>query len=429
MYKIYQIRVVREVLTWSTKVHKFSLMSEKFFIFLRHVIPKSIARRVRPAYHWLLAFCSAAFYRFPSRKLIVIGVTGTNGKTTVVHLTTDIFEAAGFPVASISSVRFKVKGKEWPNDLKQTMPGRFQIQKFLRRALNAGVTHVVLEVTSEGIKQFRHRFIRFQAVALTNVTPEHIESHGGFEKYKQAKAELFRRAPTHILNSADREYQFFARIPAYAKASAGKPAQKKFTYDGSGDFTQANAACALVIAKVYGIDQQLALRVAQNFKGVPGRIEFIENERGLKIVVDYAHTPDAMQKLYKKLVASRQSPVAKMFCVFGATGGGRDKWKRPEFARIAQVYCDQIFLTNEDPYDENPAAILKDIESGFSQTQNYKEVLDRKEAIRAAIESARAGDTIVITGKGCEQVMVLANDKKVPWDDRRVVREGLTEPK
>src|SRR3989344_3944895 len=162
---------------------------------IKKFIPKPIFNFFQPYYHLCLAYLAAAVYGFPARSLKIVGVTGTNGKSTVVHLITSILEEAGEKVASVSSLRFRINKKEEANALKMTMPGRFKLKKFLREAIGAGCKYAVIEVTSEGIKQFRHTGINFYMAVLTNVTPEHIESHGSFEKYRAAKAELFKKAP------------------------------------------------------------------------------------------------------------------------------------------------------------------------------------------------------------------------------------------
>src|SRR3990167_963534 len=184
---------------------------------------KRILRKFTPyfllsAYHWLWAFLSALVYGFPSGKLIVIGVTGTSGKSTTVDFICRILEEAGHRVASTSSIRFKVAEKEWKNNMKMTMPGRFVIQKVLRQAVDAGCKYAVLEVTSEGIKQSRHKFIHLNTAVFLNLTPEHIESHGGFENYRAAKLELFKATKNlHIINADDENAKHFVNIPAKEK--------------------------------------------------------------------------------------------------------------------------------------------------------------------------------------------------------------------
>ena len=188
---------------------------------MKDLIKKFITSFLIRWYHFLLAFLGAFIFRFPSRKLKVIGVTGTNGKSTIVEMITKILAATEYKVASLSSIKFKIGGKEWPNTLKMTMPGRFKLQRFLRQAVNSGCKYVVLEVTSEGIKQYRHKFIDFDAAVFTNLSPEHIEAHGSFENYRAAKGKLFQAAKNvHVINIDDENREYFLQFPA----------EKKYTY-------------------------------------------------------------------------------------------------------------------------------------------------------------------------------------------------------
>lgn len=412
---------------------------EAFLRFLKKFIPKPIFKALQPFYHWVLAWAAAVFYWFPSRKLRVIGVTGTNGKSTVVHLLTIILEEAGEKVASVSSLRFRLAGEDWKNDLKMTMPGRLRLQKFLRRAAKAGCKYAVLEITSEGIKQSRHLGINFSVAVLTNVTPEHIESHGSFEKYREAKAELFKVAPIHILNGGDPSVEYFLKIHSrrrivYTKKDLPQDIHLKLL----GDFNLENAVAAYHTAKILGIDRDAVKLALEKVEYIPGRIEFVQ-KAPFAVVVDYAHTPDALRKVYETLLKGREEGGGHLICILGAAGGGRDKWKRPEMGKIAAEFCDEIILTNEDPYDENPVAILEEIETGFSKarnskseirnyklpTINYKLILDRREAIRSTLKSARPGDIVIITGKGAEPWIMGPRGSKTKWDDREVVKEEL----
>ncbi len=376
-------------------------------------------------YHFSLAFLGVLIYGFPSRKLIVIGVTGTNGKSTVVELTSRILEEAGCKIAVLSSIKFKIKGKEWPNTLKMTMPGRFRIQKFLRQAVNAGCQYAVLEVTSEGIKQYRHRFIDFDVAVFTNLTPEHIEAHGGFENYKKAKGKLFQATKnTHIVNLDDENAEYFLQFVAKKKYTYGlnqgdiNTQNTKFKLQLIGDFNIYNALAAICVGLSQGISLEICERAVEKIKGIPGRMELVVSEP-FKVFVDYAFTPQALEKVYQS-IKNNFSPK-KMICVLGACGGGRDKWKRPVLGEIAAKYCHEVIVTNEDPYDENPVEIINQVAKGAGE--KAKKILDRKEAVGEALKSAQPGDVVVITGKGCESWICVAKGKKIPWDDRKIVKE------
>ncbi|OGZ32098.1 MAG: hypothetical protein A2V69_01370 [Candidatus Portnoybacteria bacterium RBG_13_40_8] len=318
--------------------------------------------------------------------------------------------------------------------LKMTMPGRFKLQKFLRDAVKAGCKYMTLEVTSEGIKQFRHKFIDFDGAVFTNLTKEHIEAHKGFENYKKAKGKLFtalekssKQNKWVVLNIDDSNFEYFDKLFSGKKYFYGidnqdaeiTPEKINLQVQLLGKFNVYNSLAAACVGLAQGIDLPEISGVLRNAKGIPGRMELVI-DKPLKVFVDYAHTPDALQKIYETLGKG-------LICVLGSCGGGRDKWKRPEMGKIAAEFCKNIILTNEDSYDENPFSILADIEKGFSQILNPKfeilKILDRREAINKALSLAKSGDIVIITGKGCEPWMVVAGGKKIAWDDRKIVRE------
>lgn len=409
-------------------------------------------RQIYSLYHFFLALIAALWYWFPSRALIVVGVTGTKGKTSTVELLHEILAESGQKVASSSSLRFRIGDEVTPNDLKMTMPGRFFLQRFLYRAQKAGCRYVALEVTSQGIMQHRHRFIKFDAAVLTNIAPEHIEAHGGFENYVAAKKSLFRAlAPggTAILNQDDAQSSAFAeacRVAAkiwYGRSGIETPDHVKhsvlhmshtrggisFDLEGThlqssleGEFNLFNILAAIATGMHYHIPMEKMAAAVRRVSGIAGRMEYVQR-KPFAVIADYAHTPDSMQSVYAALAGDH----AMLICVFGATGGGRDAWKRPEFAKIAETFCATVVLTDEDPYDENPEKILDEVTAGFSESfkTHVVRILDRKAAIREAIRRARPGDAVIITGKGCEPWMMGPHGTKIPWDDRQIAREAL----
>lgn len=378
-------------------------------------------------YHFLMAFLAALIYRFPSRKLIVIGVTGTNGKSTTVYFITRILEEAGFKVASLSTIDFKVGEKSWQNMFKMTMPGRFFTQWFLRQAVNSGCDFAVLEVTSEGIKQYRHMFVRFDTSVFTNLSPEHIEAHGGYENYRKAKGELFRLTKnTHIINVDDKEADFYLQFPAYKKYTYGmslgdiNAKNTNFKLAISGDFNIYNALAAICVGMHYGVDLKTYREALGKIKVVEGRMEEVISFP-FKVFVDYAFTPNSLEKVYISLKSKLKSKNSKLVCVLGACGGGRDKWKREVLGEIASRYCEEIIITNEDPYDEDPMEIIEQVAKGTHG--KCRKILNRREGIRESLSLANTNDIVVITGKGCEPWIVEKKGKKIPWDDREVVKE------
>ncbi len=412
---------------------------------IKEKIKKFIPEILISFYHFLLSFLGAVFYFFPSRNMKVIGITGTSGKTTTVDLVTKILENSGKKVASLSSIKFKIAEKEKENMLKMTMPGRFKLQKFLKQAKKAGCQYVVLEVTSEGIKQHRHRFIDFDVVSITNLSKEHIESHGGFENYKKCKGKLFKNRTTHVVNLDDKNSDYFLSFPSSRKivfttesyqreepdqseiikgeniesTSSGikfSVEEENFEIPILGKFNVCNALCAISIAFSQNIFFRESKKALKDFKGIPGRMEVVIKEP-FSVIVDYAITPVALEKVYKTLTSLKEKDL---IAVLGSCGGGRDKWKRPVFGKIASKYCKYVFITNEDPYEEDPMEIINQVAEG---AENAEKILDRRDAIREALKKAEKGDIVVITGKGCEPWMCVKGGKKIPWDDRKIVKE------
>jgi len=396
---------------------------------MKEFLKKFLPNFVLSFYHFILAFLGALIYGFPSKKLILIGVTGTNGKTTTTEMITEIFEKAGKKIALLNSIRFKIGEKEEINKLRMTMPGRFFIQRFLKKAVKEGCQLAILEVTSEGIKQHRHRFLDFKVAVFTNLAPEHIEAHGSFEKYREAKGKLFQVVKEiHVINIEDKNSDYFLKFPAKRKITYGLEKGEinlentKIKLKIPGEFNIYNALAAISVAISQGIDKNFAIKVLEEFKGVPGRMEEVIS-KPFKVIVDYAFTPNALEKVYQTLINLEPRSYnlkPKLICVLGACGGGRDKWKRPVLGELAAKYCDEVIVTNEDPYDEDPWQIIEQVASGTKG--KARKILDRREAIREALKLAKEGDIVVITGKGCEPSIVIRG-KKIPWDDRKVVRE------
>ena len=314
---------------------------DKILYKIKRLIPKSVFETAAPVYHSLLAWAGAVMYGFPSKSLTVIGVTGTKGKSTVTYLISKILESNGASVAAIGSLGYKIRDKEWPNTLKMTMPGRSKLQKFLSQAKKAGCKYVVLEVTSEGIKQKRHLGITFDCAVFTNLHKEHIESHGSFEKYYEAKQELFKAAKNiHVINSDDPNFELFSEFPSRKTIFYGintgemKAANIKTSDNGSefdvygtqfktslaGEFNILNCLAALATGAMYGVELPAAKPILESIRSISGRMEFIQHEP-FSVVVDYAHTPDSLEVVYRSL----KKKSGKLICVLGSAGGGRDR--------------------------------------------------------------------------------------------------------
>lgn len=390
-------------------------------------------RFIQFSYYYCMAYLGALWYGFPARKLTVIGITGTKGKTSAVEMTAHILRASGIKTASLSSLQISVGSTTIRNKTGNSMPGQFFIQKFLHDAVESGATHAVLEVTSQGVSMYRHKGIRWSYGVLTNLSPEHIQWHGSYHAYRGAKG-IFLEAVldtkgTVFLNPYDGE------TPYYKKAleKIGKGRITTFTLDAvaeevgtnpyfTGSFARENAAAAAAIAVACNVPKETITAALRSFVGVAGRFEYVQ-KTPFAVIVDYAHTPDSLLALYKTIRPTAQ----KMICVFGAAGGGRDTWKRPKMGELASQFCDHIILTNEDPYDEDPNFILKEIEAGIPTEKRsvVEKILDRTGAIQAALKMATEGDAVVLTGKGSEEVIHGAHGNVVPWNEREVVEELL----
>jgi UDP-N-acetylmuramoyl-L-alanyl-D-glutamate--2,6-diaminopimelate ligase len=394
------------------------------------------------AYHYCLAMLGALVYGFPSRKLFVIGVTGTKGKSTTSELIATILKEAGYTVALASTIRFAVGHESEPNLFKMTMPGRFFLQKFLRQAVGKGATHAVVEMTSEGAKQFRHSGLELNALVFTNLAPEHIESHGSFENYVAAKLSLAKhleqssKRPRIIVANADDKYgKDFLAIDADLKAPFSLKDAEPYTADDKsvrfvwrrgelftvplpGVFNLKNILAAMTLCDAMGVDTRTMKKALEHIAPIAGRAERVDAGQPFAVVVDYAHTPDSLRALYETYKGK------KLICVLGATGGGRDRWKRPLMGKLADEFCSSAYLTNEDPYDEDPQKIIAEVASGFSRIKP-RVTLDRREAIRAALTEADDGDVVLITGKGTDPYIMGARGAKEAWSDKKVAQEEL----
>ncbi len=417
---------------------------------IKRCIPSGVMKRLRPPYHYALAYLGDLWYKHPSRDITVIGITGTKGKSTVTELVTKILEADGNKVASLSTIQFTIGDTTERNLHKMTMPGRFFVHHFLRRAVDAGCTYAVVEMTSEGAAQFRHKFIQMNALVFTNLTPEHIESHGSFENYKKAKLMLAQqlaesaKQPRYIVANADDEHGAdFMNIDVEEKLPYRLSDLKLYTLqkdgislifqDGDeeatirvpivGLFNVYNTLAAITLTRALGVQLRTIESALRHLPPVKGRVEQFTTPKSapkqVTAVVDYAHTPDSLEKLYEAFKEQRK------IAVLGNTGGGRDTWKRPEMAAIAAEHCERVILTNEDPYDEDPRQIVEDMMKGITDPSKAAIIMDRRLAIRTALEQAEDGMYVIVSGKGTDPYIMGPHNTRQPWSDAEVVQKEL----
>lgn len=400
---------------------------------------------IEPLYHFALAGAGAIRYGFPSKKLVVIGITGTKGKTSTAEFMDHILMAAGKKTAVLGTLHFKIGEKDMPNLKKMTMPGRFFVQKFLADAVEAGCTHAVIEMTSEGARQYRQRFIDMDALIFTNLAPEHIERHGSFENYREAKLDIARTLARTtkknnflILNRDDANADFFRKVHPLTVVEYGRNSMRNLIADENhfdfvwnendahiegvlpGEFNAMNALASAACAKSLQIPTEAIVAGIKATSLIRGRAEKVSVGQPFDVVVDYAHTPDSLEALYKTFANKN------IIALLGSTGGGRDTWKRPEMGKMADTYAAHIILANEDPYDEDPMQIIEQVKSGVSN-KPVEVILDRRAAIARALAIAKEtqNSAVLLTGKGTDPFIMGPNGSKEGWDEATVAREEL----
>jgi len=424
--------------------------------FLRKLVPEDMILFV----HRLRAIFANIKYGFPSRKMKIIAVAGTKGKTTTTNMITHILDASGYKVAMLSTANFQIGEKKWLNDVKLTTPSAAYVQKFLKQAALEKCEYAILEASSHGLVQSRYWGIKFDTVVVTNLTSDHLDYHKTFENYKNSHRALvgsglknlivnYDDPNTHELLNTEgdfkktvftlKELEKLEGVSIF-KANdirAGESGSSFRVYSGKeccevklplmGEFNIYNALGAIAACRAENISMDKIVERIEIIDNIPGRLEKIEEGQGFEVVVDYAHSPESLEHVYKTV-----KPYVKnrMIAVLGGTGD-RDKTYRNKGGELADIFADVVIVTNEDPYSEKVEDIIDQVMSGIKNKKDEEtlfRVSDRREAIKKALDMATEGDLVIITGKGCEQFMIFG-DKKIPWDDREVVRNILTTKK
>jgi UDP-N-acetylmuramoyl-L-alanyl-D-glutamate--2,6-diaminopimelate ligase len=431
-----------------------------------HPFVRRIRRRVKSCVGLAIAFA----FGMPSRRLRVVGVTGTTGKTTTIHFIATALESAGYTVGMVSSIEVRVGTRRLKNVSGLTSLGLWQTQKLLAHMVRAGCSYAVLEVSSHAADQSRLAGVMVDVAVITNLSRDHLDYHRTIEDYTAAKRRLFstvsQRRPKYIND---------AYVPRVLVAALDDPKTRPFLDEPSdikfglqvlnsqlptpggvepvnlysiragkertqgvvmvrgenallylnlpGRFQVRNALCAVAVGVSQDISAARVTRALMDIRGIPGRFEPVDAGQPFQVVVDYAVTEAALASLYQTLMGFRPK---RILAVFGACGD-RDRGKRAGMARIVGKYAARVFLTNEDPFTEDPQQIFADLEVGLKQAGvDYVVIPDRMEAIRAAVKEAKEGDIVVATGKGAEETMRFA-DKTIPWSDKGVFEQAIQE--
>ena len=430
---------------------------------MKKLLKKILPKKIFTIYHYLMAIIATAYYGFPSKKMIIIGVTGTKGKTSTINFIWSTLTGGGYKTGIISTANIRIGEKEFLNKYHMSMPGRFIIQSLMAQMVKEGCTHCIVETTSEGIKQNRHRGIYYDIAVFTNLSPEHLASHdGSFEKYKQMKMKMFENLSSYkkvikgkvvdkiiiankdnehvdtFLNfKADKKITFSLKnngdvmvdnIKETSEGVSFELDKEIFNIGIIGKINVYNALPAIIISRIFGISDTMIKKGLLELKTIPGRMEKIEEGQNFTVIVDYAHEKESMTNLLQTAINMKRAD-SKIIVLLGAEGGGRDKNKRPIMGELAGKMADYVVVSNVDPYDDDPKQILEDIaisveKAGKERDKNLFIIEDRKDGIKKALSLARINDIILITGKGAEQSMVIKGNR-VPWDDRIIVKDEL----
>ncbi len=396
--------------------------------FLKSFLSQNV---INDFYHLPMAILANIVFGFPARGLTVIGVTGTDGKTTTVSMIYQILKTVGKKVSMVSTINAVVGEKSYDTGFHVTSPDSFMVQKFARQALRNGDEYLVLEVTSHALDQYRFWGIKFDVGVITNITHEHLDYHETFENYFKTKLKLIRGVKFAVINRAVRGFRDFGGKIITFGLDKGDINQKdlKLKLKILADYNIENALAALGVAFVLGIDKKVAQKALENFEGISGRMEEVSSPRGIGIFIDFAHTPNGLEQALKTL-RSRARP-RRLIAVIGAEGE-RDEGKRAMMGEIAQRMADFVIVTAVDPRGQlekiNRQIMEGAIKAGAKEGINFFIIDDRKKAIEFAIKKvAKKGDVLGIFGKGHETTLNLDGKKEISWSDRDAVEKALRE--
>lgn len=391
-------------------------------------------QKLKNIFHLIIAFLAVLINGYPARKLKVIGVTGTDGKTTTSSLIYHILTTAGFKASLITSVSAKIGDKEYDTGFHVTTPDPKAVQKFIKKAVSVGSEYLVLETTSHALDQNRVFGCNYLMAVITNVTHEHLDYHKTYENYVKTKAKLFKKVKYSVINIDDKSYDYLKKVASGQIITYGLNRGNynlrnfKFETRLPGTYNKYNCLAAISAAKSLRIDDSTIKKALSSFKPVLGRMDEVKNNqsasRRIKIIIDFAHTPNALEVALKTAKGMIKNN-GKLISVFGSAGL-RDQTKRPLMGKAASASADVIILTAEDPRTERLNDIINQIAQGIKETKvKLYKIPNRQEAINFAIQkAARPGDVIMFTGKGHEKSMCFGNTE-YPWSDYEAVQKAL----
>jgi UDP-N-acetylmuramoyl-L-alanyl-D-glutamate--2,6-diaminopimelate ligase len=387
-----------------------------------------------------MAPLAARFFGDPTAEFRVVGVTGTNGKTTTAFLIHEVLKAAEYPCGLLGTVKQIVGGVE--KDVVRTTPEAIELQSTFRQMLEGGDEACAMEVSSHAMTLHRADAIHFEVAVFTNLTQDHLDFHADMEDYFLAKRKLFEMGPRTAIVNVDDPYgrrlaDEFECLTFSAEGAEADYIARDVSFDAGGarfsvgdmelrtglpgHFNVANALGAFAAAEAMGVGAEIAAAGLARAARVPGRFEPIDEGQGFSVLVDYAHTPDSLENVLR---AARRLTAGQLISVFGA-GGDRDRDKRPKMGRAGAELSDLAVVTSDNPRSEDPEAIVAEVAAGADGVSRLEVVVDRREAIALALGRAEPGDTVVIAGKGHEQGQEFEDGRKIPFDDREVAREEL----
>lgn len=396
---------------------------------LRRLIPNR--HPLRLGWHHGKAFIAAVWHGFPARHLTVIGITGTDGKTTTVGMLAHILEHAEIKTGTLSTAFFRIGGEIHWNATQKTSPSPFMIQKFLRECVKKDCTHAILECSSHGLVQGRLNFTWPKVAAITNVTPEHLDYHGSLEQYRKDKSLLFgllQGKGTKVLNGDDESFFFFKNIPSQSTLpySLTELVAKKIELRIPGSFNIENALCAIRCAQALKIPAEASIESLKTFAGIPGRLERIDEGQSFSVFIDFTVTPAA----YEKTLHAARSLLeeGKRLLVLTGSCGDRMREKRPLIGKICAELADIVVITNEDPYTEDPQKIIDEVWQGIEKNMRpnliAQKIPDRSAAIAFLLKEAKPDDIVLLCGKGSDTTM-WTQEGQIPWNEREIVRKFL----